>query len=168
MSISFNEQGARAIGRTARGVKAIELKEGDKVVGMDILAEGKKVLTVSETGYGRLSEISDYRLQSRGGKGLTNYHIEKYGEIAAIEVVDSDYDLMLISSDGVIIRISIDGIRLCARPSKGVRVMKVAEGEKVVTAVAVPVDNYEERPVADVIEGEDEDAPEAPEISAEE
>ncbi len=168
MSISFNEQGARAIGRTARGVKAIELKEGDKVVGMDILAEGKKVLTVSETGYGRLSEIGDYRLQSRGGKGLTNYHIEKYGEIAAIEVVDSDYDLMLISSDGVIIRISIDGIRLCARPSKGVRVMKVAEGEKVVTAVAVPVDNNEERPVADVIEGENEEAPEASEISAEE
>lgn len=169
MSISFNEQGARAIGRTARGVKAIELKEGDKVVGMDILAEGKKVLTISETGYGRLSEIGDYRLQSRGGKGLTNYHIEKYGEIAAIEVVDSDYDLMLISSDGVIIRIPIDGIRLCARPSKGVRVMKVAEGEKVVTAVAVPVDNYEERPVADVVEGEeDAESADNKEISAEE
>ena len=169
MSISFNEQGARAIGRTARGVKAIELKEGDKVVGMDILAEGKKVLTISETGYGRLSEIGDYRLQSRGGKGLTNYHIEKYGEIAAIEVVDSDYDLMLISSDGVIIRIPIDGIRLCARPSKGVRVMKVAEGEKVVTAVAVPVDNYEERPVADVVEGEeDAESADNQEISTEE
>jgi len=163
MSISFCEEGARAIGRTARGVKAIELKEGDEVVGMDILTEGKKVLTVSETGYGRLSEISDYRLQSRGGKGLTNYHIAKYGEVATIEVVDENSDLMLISSDGVIIRIPMSAIRLCARPSKGVRVMKVAEGEKVVTAVAVPVDEDEERselPEQDAPEAETEDVTE--------
>ena len=73
MSIRFNENDARPIGRTARGVKAITLNEGDEVVGMSILREGGKVLTVSETGYGRRSEITDYRLQSRGGKGLINY-----------------------------------------------------------------------------------------------
>lgn len=137
MSISFREDDARVIGRTARGVKALKLKEGDCVVGMDILTEGKMVLTVSETGYGRLSDIDDYRLQNRGGSGLTNYHVAKYGDVAAIEVVDVNNDLMLISSDGIIIRIPLDAVRVCARPSKGVRVMKVTEGEKLITAVSV-------------------------------
>ena len=144
MSIAFREDDARVIGRTARGVRALKLKEGDCVVGMDILTEGKKVLTVSETGYGRLSEITDYRIQNRGGSGLTNYHIAKYGDVAAIEVVNPEDDLMLISSDGIIIRIALDTIRLCARPSKGVRVMKVTEGEKLITAVSVPHDDQEE------------------------
>ncbi len=137
MAIAFREDDARVIGRTARGVRALKLKEGDCVIGMDILREGMKVLTVSETGYGRLSEIDDYRIQNRGGSGLTNYHVAKYGDIAAIEVVDPADDLMLISSDGIIIRIAMETIRLCARPSKGVRVMKVTEGEKLITAVAV-------------------------------
>ena len=144
MSIAFREDDARVIGRTARGVRALKLKEGDCVVGMDILTEGKKVLTVSETGYGRLSEITDYRIQNRGGSGLTNYHVAKYGDVAAIEVVNPEDDLMLISSDGIIIRIALDTIRLCARPSKGVRVMKVTEGEKLITAVSVPHDDQEE------------------------
>ena len=137
MSIAFREDDARVIGRTARGVKALKLKEGDCVVGMDILTEGKKVLTVSETGYGRLSDIEDYRLQNRGGSGLTNYHVAKYGDVAAIEVVDPADDLMLIASDGIIIRIPLETVRLCARPSKGVRVMKVTEGEKLITVVSV-------------------------------
>ena len=137
MAIAFREDDARVIGRTARGVRALRLKEGDCVIGMDILREGMKVLTVSETGYGRLSDIEDYRIQNRGGSGLTNYHIAKYGDVAAIEVVDPADDLMLISSDGIIIRIAMETIRLCARPSKGVRVMKVTEGEKLITAVAV-------------------------------
>ncbi len=137
MSIAFREDDARVIGRTARGVKALKLKEGDCVIGMDILTEGKKVLTVSETGYGRLSDIEDYRLQNRGGSGLTNYHVAKYGDVAAIEVVDPADDLMLIASDGIIIRIPLETVRLCARPSKGVRVMKVTEGEKLITVVSV-------------------------------
>ena len=137
MAIAFREDDARVIGRTARGVRALKLKEGDCVIGMDILREGMKVLTVSETGYGRLSEIDDYRIQNRGGSGLTNYHVAKYGDVASIEVVDPADDLMLISSDGIIIRIAMETIRLCARPSKGVRVMKVTEGEKLITAVAV-------------------------------
>ena len=137
MSIAFREDDARVIGRTARGVKALKLKEGDCVIGMDILKEGRKVLTVSETGYGRLSDIEDYRLQNRGGSGLTNYHVAKYGDVAAIEVVDPADDLMLIASDGIIIRIPLETVRLCARPSKGVRVMKVTEGEKLITVVSV-------------------------------
>ncbi len=144
MSISFREDDARVIGRTARGVKALKLKEGDCVIGMDILKEGKKVLTVSETGYGRLSDIEDYRLQNRGGSGLTNYHVAKYGDVAAIEVVDPADDLMLIASDGIIIRIPLETVRLCARPSKGVRVMKVTDGEKLITAVSVTNDGEAE------------------------
>ena len=164
MSISFREDDARVIGRTARGVRAIKLREGDCVVGMDILTEGKKVLTVSETGYGRLSEITDYRIQNRGGSGLTNYHVAKYGDVAAIEVVNPEDDLMLISSDGIIIRIALDTIRLCARPSKGVRVMKVTEGEKLITAVSVAHDEQEETSVLP----EDDSADETAEDIAEE
>lgn len=144
MCIAFDENDARSIGRTARGVKALKLKEGDCVVGMDILEEGKMVLTVSETGYGRLSEISDYKLQNRGGMGTKNYHTAKYGDVAAIEVVDPENDLMLISSDGIIIRIALANVRACAKPSKGVRVMKVSEGERLITAVSVPADASEQ------------------------
>jgi DNA gyrase subunit A len=84
MCIRFNENDARPLGRTASGVKAITLNDGDEVIGMSVMKEDGKLLTVSETGYGRISENNNYRTQSRGGKGLKNYHIEKYGEIAAI------------------------------------------------------------------------------------
>ena len=145
MAIRFNENDVSAMGRTARGVKAITLKDEDCVIGMSILREGGLVLTVSETGYGRLSPISDYRLQSRGGKGLLNYHVEKYGDVAAIKVVDLDDDVILISADGVIIRIQASSIRICARPSKGVRVMRiVGENNKVVTLSRAPHEENEE------------------------
>ena len=157
MSISFREDDARVIGRTARGVKALKLKEGDCVIGMDILKEGKKVLTVSETGYGRLSDIEDYRLQNRGGSGLTNYHVAKYGDVAAIEVVDPEDDLMLIASDGIIIRIPLETLRLCARPSKGVRVMKVTDGEKLITAVSVANDGEAEETADETTENSTEE-----------
>ncbi len=132
-AIRFNEQDIRAMGRTARGVHVMKLKEGDTVIGMARLREGGYVLTVSETGYGRLSPIDDYRIQNRGGKGLLNYHTDKYGNVAAIKVVDLDDDIILIADNGTIIRIAADTIRVCARPSKGVTVMKLAEGAKVVT-----------------------------------
>ena len=150
MCIAFDENDARSIGRTARGVKALNLKEGDTVVGMDILRDGGMVLTVSETGYGRLSEVTDYKLQNRGGMGTKNYHTAKYGDVAAIEVVDPADDLMLISSDGIIIRIALNNIRICSKPAKGVRVMKVSEGERLITAVSVPADG--EEPVSELPE----------------
>ena len=144
MSIRFNENDARPIGRTARGVKAITLNEGDEVVGMSILREGGKVLTVSETGYGRRSEITDYRLQSRGGKGLINYRTKQFGKVAAIKVVDEDDDIIIISSDGIIIRIPVQQVSVFARPSKGVRVMKVNEDEVVATISRTPHEDEEE------------------------
>ncbi|NLG93077.1 MAG: DNA gyrase subunit A [Clostridiales bacterium] len=144
MAIRFDERDVRPMGRTARGVKAITLRENDYVIGMSSLREGGLVLTVSATGYGRLSPISDYRLQSRGGKGLTNYHVEKYGEVAAIKVVDLDDDVIMISSDGIIIRIQANSIRECARPSKGVRVMRLNEDSEVVTLARTAHEESEE------------------------
>ena len=144
MAIRFHEGDVRAMGRTARGVKALTLRENDQVVGMASLREGGVVLTVSETGYGRLSPISDYRLQSRGGKGLKNYHVERYGDVAAIKVVDKDADdVIIISSDGIIIRIAANEIRECARPAKGVKVMRIAGESKVVTLARAPHDEEE-------------------------
>ena len=137
MSIRFNENDARAIGRTARGVRAITLKEGDEVVGMDIVTDDSCVLTVSETGYGRRSMGSDYRVQSRGGLGLINYRTEQYGDVSALRVVNEEDDIVIISSDGVIIRIPVNSISIFARPSKGVRVMKVKDGERVVTLTEI-------------------------------
>ena len=150
MAIRFDENDVRDMGRTARGVKAITLKEGDQVIGMSTVRQGGLVLTVSETGYGRLSPLEDYRIQSRGGKGLLNYHVEKYGDVAAIKVVDLEDDVILISSDGIIIRIPANSIRVCARPSKGVKVMRLTEDNKVVT-------------LARTAHEEDEDADELPE-----
>ncbi len=144
VAIRFKETDVRPMGRLARGVKAIKLKEGDRVVGMSVVREGGLVLTVSETGYGRLSSPDDYRLQSRGGKGLTNYHVEKYGEVAAIKVVDLDDDVIIISQDGIIIRIAAESIRVCSRPSKGVTVMKVGDGDKVVTVARAPHEEEEQ------------------------
>lgn len=138
MAIKFNETDVRVVGRTARGVKAINLKENDEVVGMAVAKKGLLALTVSETGYGRLSELSDYRLQSRGGKGIINYHVEKYGKVAAIRAVSPNEDVILISRDGIIIRIQACEIRECARPSKGVRVMRISEENKVVAVATVP------------------------------
>ncbi len=138
MCISFKEDDARSIGRTARGVKAITLAEGDCVAGMCVLDPTKKVLTVSETGYGRRSDVSNYRVQSRGGKGLINYHTKQYGDVAAITMVSEDEDVILIASDGVIIRINAGDISEFARPSKGVRVMRISEGEKVMTLSVTP------------------------------
>ncbi len=133
-SIRFNENDARPIGRTARGVKAIELREDDEVVGMDKVTDDDFVLTVTETGYGRRSPGDEYRAQSRGGKGVTNYKTEKYGKVAALMNVKEDEDIILISSSGVIIRMPSDSISLFSRTSKGVRVMRVSEGDSLVTA----------------------------------
>lgn len=138
MSIRFKESDLRVIGRTARGVKAIDLKDGDKVVGMSVMKDDWRVLTVSETGYGRLSLCSEYRLQSRGGKGTINYHAERYGDVAAVRVINPDDDVIMISDDGVIIRIEADSIRECSRGSKGVKVMKLNGESKVVAVTQVP------------------------------
>lgn len=155
MSICFNESDARLIGRTARGVKAITLSEGDYVVGFAVARDNYTLLTVSETGYGRKSDFDDYRVQSRGGKGLINYRTAQYGKVAMIAPVCDDNDVIMISSDGIIIRTHADQISTFQRPSKGVKVMKVNENEKVATLSVV--DRLEEE---DEITAEEEETQE--------
>ena len=161
LGIRFNESDARVIGRTARGVKAITFKsEEDYVVGMEIINEGDggKVLTVSELGFGRKSDYADYRPQTRGGFGSMNYRVDKYGLVAGIKIVYDDDDVILISSNGIIIRISADEIRECARPSKGVRLMKLGEEDKLITFTSAKKSEDEETDEA-VSELPEDDAP---------
>ena len=142
MSICFKETDARLIGRTARGVRAISLEDDDYVVGFAASLDGYTLLTVSETGFGRKSSFDDYRVQSRGGKGLINYRTALYGKVAMIAPVKEDEDVIMITSDGIVIRTHVDQISTLLRPGKGVKVMKVNEGEKIATISVV--DRFEE------------------------
>ena len=152
--IRFHETDARPIGRTARGVRAIELKsEDDEVVGMCALSKDAdptaRILTVSETGNGRRSELSEYRCQTRGGKGSTNYKTDKNGQVVSVCLVTDDDDVILISSDGIVIRIQADKININSRTSKGVRVMKVTPGESVVSAAPIEHEEEDEKDMDD-------------------
>lgn len=148
MAIHFNENDLRPLGRSARGVKAISLNEGDEVVGMARTREGATILTITEKGSGRRTEISEYRMQNRAGKGLLNYKCtEEKGFVAGIKVVDEDDDIIMITDDGIIIRISVSEINTQSRYAGGVRVMRVPEGSRIVTVARAPHE--------DVVEGED-------------
>ena len=164
MAICFNESDARLIGRTARGVRAIQLKEGDYVVGFAVAVEGKQLLTVSETGYGRKSEFSDYRVQSRAGKGLINYRCEQFGKVAMIAPVDDENDVIMITTDGIVIRTHAQQISSFKRPSKGVKVMRVNDGERLATLSIV--DKYEEEEGEEVFELPREEAQPAEEVQS--
>ncbi|MBQ8550635.1 MAG: DNA gyrase subunit A [Clostridia bacterium] len=143
-SIRIDERDAREMGRTAHGVRAIKLREGDCVVGMTEITDESIILTVTETGYGRRSNAADYRLQSRGGQGVTNYNVQKYGDVATVLSVTEDEDIIMIASNGIIIRIAVNEISTFARPAKGVRVMRVAEGEKILSIVTADHSDEEE------------------------
>lgn len=163
-AIRFDENDVRPMGRSAKGVKALTLLGDDYVIGMTTVNEHGMLLTVSETGFGRLSKVSDYRLQSRGGKGIINYHVEKYGNVAAISSVNVDNDdIIIISSDGVIIRIDAISIRVCSRPSKGVTVMKVTDDNKVVTLAIAPHSEESEKVTNEAVKSNDEAVVEATE-----
>ncbi len=154
-AIHFNEHQVRSMGRTARGVKAINMGDDDMVVDMALCKEDTRILTVTETGYGRISPISHYRLQSRGGKGLTNYRVEKYGDVAAVLPIEKNEDIIMIASNGIVIRIFGDTISEFARPAKGVRVMRVAEGERILSVAKA---EHDEAEVNDTPEAADADA----------
>lgn len=145
MAIRFHETDARALGRTARGVKAITFKKAnDEVIGFDIVDNDRTVLTVSETGFGRRSSVENYNVQKRGGSGLLNYRVEKYGKVAAIRMVRDSDDLIMISSNGVMIRIEASEINCVARPAKGVKVMRIAEDDQLITIATAEHQNEEE------------------------
>ncbi len=147
MAIRFDENDARVVGRTARGVKALTLAEDDRVVGMELVDDQRVLLTVSETGFGRLSRFDNYRVQSRGGKGLTNYHTDRYGRVVGIATVNPEDDLILISSDGIIIRMQMAEIRQCSRTSKGVKVMNFGKGAEETVIVSIATAEHDEAEV---------------------
>ena len=134
MAIRFNENDVRSMGRVTRGVKAITLKKDDYVVGMSVPTEDCELLTVSENGYGKRTSLDEYRLQSRGGMGTKNYKVSDVtGKIIGIDSVKDDEDIILITSEGIIIRIEANDIRSIGRSTKGVKLMRVSEGVKVVS-----------------------------------
>lgn len=144
-AIRFKESNARPMGRAAHGVKAITLAQDDVVVGMSVIRDGATLLSVTENGFGKRVDISEYHTQYRGGKGLTSYNVnEKTGLVAGIKIVDETDDAMLISSDGVIIRISVSEIPVYSRYAQGVHVMRIGEDTHVVTVARSPHEDESE------------------------
>ncbi len=134
MAIRFSEQNVRPMGRVTRGVKAITLRDDDYVIGMCIPSEGFELLAVTENGYGKRTSLSEYRVQTRGGIGIKTYKCsEVTGNVVGIYSVDDSEDIILITSEGIIIRISAADIRTIGRTTKGVRLMRLDEGVKVVS-----------------------------------
>ena len=145
MSIRFHESDVRPMGRSAMGVKAMELDEGDEIVSMSVVDEDSQVLTISENGYGKRTEVREYRVQSRGGKGIKAMQLtDKTGRLAALMLAHEDEDVMMISDDGTIIRTAVADISTQSRSTQGVRMMRLAEGSRVVAVTAT--EKVEEQP----------------------
>ena len=161
-ALHFTEAGARAMGRSGHGVRVIKLREGDYVVGVGVCRPGATVLTISEDGKGRRSRIDDYRMTNRGGLGIRNY---TRGGVAGIKIVDDTDDLIMISQNGILIRMHASDINVQSRYGSGVRVMRLAEGDKVAVVARVDRDATAETS-APIAEGEPDAEPTAEEIAA--
>jgi len=145
MAIRFNENDVRAMGRVTRGVRAIKLRGNDYVIGMCVPKDNCELLSVTENGYGKRTELSEYRIQSRGGVGIKTYKCSEItGEVTGIYSVNDDNDIILITSEGVIIRLKAADIRTIGRSTKGVRLMRLNEGVKVVSVGITEHDEEEE------------------------
>ncbi|MDY2600300.1 MAG: DNA gyrase subunit A [Eubacteriales bacterium] len=158
MSIRFAETDLRPIGRNAVGVRGIELAEGDQVVAMSIVEEDTDVLAITENGYGKRTAIEEYRLQSRAGKGIKAMNLtDKTGGLAGQLLVRSDEDILIITDDGTIIRTPVDSVPLHGRATQGVRLMRVAEGSRIMS-----IERAEQEPEEDELipEGEETQVPE--------
>ena len=139
--IRFNENEIRVMGRSASGVKGIELSDECYCVGAEIAKEGQEVLVVTEKGYGKRTDINEYRLTHRGSKGVKTLNItDKNGTIVAFKTVTDNKDLMIITDQGIIIRISLDKVSKMSRVTQGVRLMNLREGQKVATVSIVEKD----------------------------
>ena len=162
-AIRVNETDIREMSRTAHGVRAIKLREGDYVVSMARVRDGAAVLTVAENGLGRRVALESYRVQRRGGYGMTNY---KNGNVCGIKVVDDEDDIIMISTDGVVIRIRACDISIMSRYSKGVRLMRVSEDGKVVAFTRT--EHEEDAEITEVEQASAEDIAQAAEEEANE
>ncbi|HQB65909.1 MAG TPA: DNA gyrase C-terminal beta-propeller domain-containing protein, partial [Fibrobacteraceae bacterium] len=138
-AITFPISSIRAMGRGTHGVRGIQLAEGDEVISLLWLKPNNKILTISENGYGKRSEPSSYRITRRGGKGVKNLNVtEKTGEAVFVDSVADDYDLIITSRDGQVIRISVDSIRVTGRVSQGVKAITLRDQDMVQDATALP------------------------------
>lgn len=132
LSIRFSEKDVRAMGRTARGVKAITLSGDDFVIGAVVIRDDEKLLAITEKGFGKKTDYSEYRIQTRGGKGIFTYRLtDRTGKLAGISGVNNDNDIMLITSDGVLIRMHTDEISTYSRQTQGVRLIRLNDGVNV-------------------------------------
>jgi DNA gyrase subunit A len=138
MSIRFHQGDVRDMGRATTGVKGIELDKGDHVIGMVVVRRDATLLCVSEKGYGKRSELAEYRVQKRGGKGIITFKVtDKTGNIVALKEVIPEDELMMITRHGVIIRVPVDGIRVIGRNTQGVKVMNLDDGDTLVDVARV-------------------------------
>ena len=132
-AIRFSEQEVRPMGRVTRGVRGVRIGEEDHLIGMCIQQEGCALLSITENGYGKRTAVQEYRLQSRGGKGISNYHItDKTGKVAAVRMAAEGEDLLLVTSGGIILRTQTEEIPLLGRSTQGVRVVRLDEGVQVI------------------------------------
>ena len=157
MAIHFAEEKIRSMGRLAQGVRAIRLKDDDYVVGAaKVYGEGMTILTVTDKGLGRRAGVEQYRMQNRGGNGLKNYKVsEEKGYVCGIRSLQQDDDVILISTDGVIIRIRANDLRVMNRYAMGVRVMRLTDDNRVVTFTRTEHDETEE--ISEVEQASEED-----------
>ncbi|MDP4180179.1 MAG: DNA gyrase subunit A [Bacillota bacterium] len=138
MSIRFKESNVRSVGRVSQGVKGIVLEEDDYVIGMEVCSENLCLLVVTENGFGKRSELDEYKVQTRGGKGVLTYRVTpKTGNLAGVKLVNENDDVMLISSDGTIIRLNVSEISILGRATQGVTLMRTSEGIKVVCVARI-------------------------------
>ena len=138
MSIRFDENDIRHMGRTAMGVKGISLNPNDQVVAMNLCSEGNELLVVSENGFGKRTSIDEYRAQIRAGKGIKTYNIaDKTGDIVGAQMVSEDDDMMIINSDGVLIRLRVNEISLFGRVTSGVKLMKTDDEVNIVSIAKI-------------------------------
>ena len=134
MAVCFNESDLRPLGRNAMGMRGIRLREGDYVVGAGNSLAGEAVLTITEKGYGKRTLLSEYSIHGRGGIGIKNYQVtDKTGGIADVKMVNPGEDILVISDDGTIIRMAVDHISVLGRSTQGVRIMRLAEGSRVIS-----------------------------------
>jgi DNA gyrase subunit A len=145
MAIRFQEEDARPMGRSARGVRGIQLREGDEVVAMKVVSEGATLLTVCERGFGKRTELDEYRRQSRGGIGLKNVQTsDRNGNVVGIACVSDRDQLLIVTEQGQIIRMAAGDLRPIGRDTQGVRLMDLAEGDRVVSIAALTEPDDEE------------------------
>ena len=133
------------MGRGARGVRGMTLADGDYITGAAVVRENAMLLSITENGYGKRTEVEEYRIQSRGGKGIKAMNLtEKTGKLAAQLLVHDEEDLLLITQSGTMIRTAVDAIRTAGRATQGVRIINLRDGDSIASVMAVPVSEDEE------------------------